>query len=253
MNPPSVGDEIEPVTPEWLNDENRYLASMEYWYPRLKQVEGVRTPKTEWVELEPDIVEEGTIHEMPWADYELEELRNAVEAVGGPPAFLRTDQASNIYEMEDSSKIRSIEEEELRRSAGGVIGFNITRAEVPVCSLVVREWLEIAHFFTAWGSKKIGVELRFFIDDGSVDSWCFDWPKEQIREPSSEEWESLYDKTKQKAEERASECLPMAEKVATAFEGAWSVDFVLTGSGEWYCTDMAPAQMSQKSTELHEV
>jgi hypothetical protein len=260
MEQPSIksADDLDPVTPEWLNDaeSERKVASMEFWYPRLESVSGINTPETAWVALEPDVVEEGTIHEHYWARYDTEELRDAVTSVGGPPAFLRTDQTSDIYNMESSSRINSLSTGELEQSAGGVIGFNVTRAEVPFCSLAVREWLEIEHLFTAWNGKKIGVELRFFVSDGSVDGWCFDWPKSQIR-PDEESWESKYDETKSMAEKRADAVIPQAQTVAERFKhagsGAWSVDFVLTENDTWYCTDMAPKRMSQTANEVHEV
>lgn len=250
--------EISPVTPAWINEaeKKRYPASMEFWYPRLKEVAEITTPKTEWVSLEPSVIEEGTIHEHHWASFDEEELRNAVIAVGGPPAFLRTDQASDIYNMEQSSKIRSLSTKEIKSSAGGVIGFNATKAELPFCSFAIREWLDIESYFTAWSGKKIGVELRFFISDGTVESWCFDWPKNQIQ-PDTDDWEQKYEKTKEVAESYANDVLPLAQKVAKRFAnvstGKWSVDFVLTTSGEWYCTDMAPKQMSQVANEVKHV
>lgn len=250
-------DEINPVTPDWLNDaeSERMVASMEYWYPRLQEVD-VKTPDTEWVALEPDVIDEGTIHEHYWAQYDMDELREAVKSVDGPPAFLRTDTASNIYNMEDSSKVQSTTDEELEKSAGGVIGFNAMRAEIPFCSLVVREWLDIQYLFTSWGGKKVGVEIRTFVSDGEVEGWCFDWPRSELK-PDDSDWEEKYEETMEQAESRAEEVIPMAEKVAKRFDGvgsgAWSVDFVLTEDDEWYCTDMAPKRMSQVANEINEV
>lgn len=259
MDEPTVQgvDALNPVTPDWVNDaeSERYVASMEFWYPRLKEVD-VRTPNTAWVALEPSIVDEGTIHEHYWAEYDIEELRDAIKAVGGPPAFLRTDMASNIYDMQAASKISSLSNKEIKRSAGGVIGFNTMQAEIPFCSLAVREWLDIQHLFTAWDGKKIGIEIRTFVSDGEVESWCFDWPKGELQ-PDTEDWEDQYEATMRRAEEQAEEVIPMAQKVAERFDGvgsgAWSVDFVLTEDDVWYCTDMAPKRMSQVSNEPHEV
>lgn len=259
MKPPEIKstDEIKPVTPDWVNevDTERYPASMEYWYPRLQQVDEVTTPDTAWVALEPDKIHEGTRDEYYWAEYNIEELRNAVKKVGGPPAFLCTDMASNIYDME-TSHITALDDEHLNRAAGGVLNFNVIRAEIPFCSFAVREWLDIKHFFTAWGGKKIGVEIRAFVSNGSVDGWCFDWPKNQLK-PDTEGWEDEYERTMNLAESRGEEVIPMAQAVAEQFKnagtGEWSVDFVLTENDEWYCTDMAPKRMSQVSNDLHEV
>lgn len=260
MKQPSIQpvENVSPVTPDWLTnaESERLVASMEFWYPRLQTVDGIQTPETAWVSLEPDVIEEGTIHEHYWANYDANEVREAVKSVGGPPAFLRTDQASDIYDMEYSSKIRSLSTKEIETSVGGVIGFNAMRAEVPFSSLAVREWLDIDYFFTAWDGKKVGVEIRTFVSNGEVESWCFDWPRNQLQ-PDVEGWEELYQKTQTKAEERVSEILPQAQKVAERFEdagsGEWSVDFVLTTEDGWYCTDMAPKRMSQVASNLHTV
>ena len=257
MKPPSIKQpsELEPVTPEWLNqaESERFPASMEFWFPRLQQIDILNLPETSWVSLEPTKIHEGTIHELHWAECDISELRNAVETVGGPPAFIRTDQASDIYNMEDASKITSLSNKSLQSCVSGVLNFSITKAEVPITSLVVREWLDIVNYFTAWGGKKIGVEIRVFVSDGIVDGWCFDWKKSHI-DSNSSDWKSKYEQTKQRANRHANEVAEMAQAVADEFSdvgtGAWSVDFVLTTDEKWYCTDMAPKRMSQKSNSI---
>lgn len=248
--------ELSPATPEWLNEAERfrYPASMEVWYPRLLEVD-VRTPETVFVELESDMIEEGTIHEMHWASFDTGELQTGVRSVGGPPAFLRSDMASNMYDMENGSRVSSLDADSVEKSANSVIDFNVQRASVPFSSLVVREWLDIKHWFTAWGGKRIGVEIRVFVSDGEVESWCFDWPPHI--DADVEYWMSLYKRTKGCAERRVDEVLPKAERVAERFadvgSGEWSVDFVLTEDDGWYCTDMAPKELSQVETEPNPV
>lgn len=227
-------------------ERRRFHATMEYWYPKLSAIPEVQTPQTEWVNLETSIIEEGTVHEMTSATYDIEELREAVRRVG-TPAFIRTDMTSNI---KDSSniKITSLKTVELEKCAGSVIKFNRNWAEVPFSSLVIREWLDIENYFTVWDGKKAGIEVRFFTSGSAVESWCFDWDKSEIS-PDQTNWEDKYTQSKQIVQENISSVLPQAQKVADTFAeygtGSWSVDFVRTTDGEWYCTDMAPRNQSQ--------
>lgn len=251
MKPPEIRpwDAFEPVTPEWLNEaeRGRYPASMEFWFPRLLEVDGINIPETEWVNLEPETVHEGTIHEMYSADYEFDELISAIGSIDGPPAFLRTDMASNGLDY-GGACIESLDEEEVRKVTGNVLHFNIALAEVPFSSLVVREWLDIISFGT-----EFGVEVRVFIENGEVDRWGFYWPEDDV-----DCTEEIHSKTKRIADERGEGVLGMASRVAERFDevdviDGWSVDFVLTEDDVWYCTDMAPASMSMKPDQLYTV
>jgi len=228
------------------SEKKRFSGTMEYWYPPLSKISNVKTPQTEWVNLKTVKIEPGTIHEMTSATYDMEELREAVKRIG-LPAFIRTDMTSSIKES-DTMKIESLSQTELQKCAGQAIKYNRNWAEVPFSSLVVREWLDIEHYFTVWGGKKVGVEIRFFTSGSTVESWCFDWNPEEIR-PDTNNWKEDYQKTKDIAKENVEEVLPKAQAVANKFKdygtGSWSVDFVRTTNGEWYCTDMAPRKQSQ--------
>jgi hypothetical protein len=250
-------EEWDPVFPKELTevDRKRFPGTMELWYPELKTLAGVNTPRTAWVNLERHIIEEGTVHEMTSGTYNVEELRAAVKQVGGPPAFIRTDMSTNIKDS-DGMKITSIDTPELESSAGSIIQYNRSWAEVPVSSLVVREWLDIEHFFTAWDGKKIGVEVRFFSEGSSLEGWCFDWDPSELQ-PDNSNWKELYDKTESIAEEHISEITDQAQTVANHFSsigtGSWSIDFVRTVDGTWYCTDMAPRNQSQVAQKLRSI
>lgn len=235
-------------------ERKRFPATMEYWYPKLSDISSVKTPQTEWVNLETSIIEEGTVHEMTSATYDIEELRGAVQRVG-TPAFIRTDMSSNIKDS-TNIKITSVNTLELQQCAGSVIKFNRNWVETPFSSLVIREWLDIENYFTVWDGKKAGLEVRFFTSGSAVESWCFDWDKSEIS-PDQKDWEDRYDHSKQIVQNNISSVLSQAKKVANKFAdygtGSWSVDFVRTTDGEWYCTDMAPRNQSQVCHEPFEL
>lgn len=250
MEPPEVNpvSSINPVTPDWLNyaQQSRYPASMEFWYPRLTEVSGLNLPQTEWVSLQASKVDEGTIHEMYSATYDFSEVKSALDSIG-IPAFVRTDQASD-GRQKGGACIESHTESEIRSTIGAVLDFNITWAEVPFCSLVIQEWIDKQSVSEA----DFGVEVRFFIENGEVLNWGFYWPESDVNINSSD-----YSHLQRIAKENITQIIPSVQKIAERFDGvnssAWSVDFVLSKDTKWYCTDMAPKEMSMEPENLYSV
>lgn len=224
---------------------------MRHWWPRLKDVD---VPKPETVEVDAE-KQQTEIGKLPNGemDYltcyypDTDEIRDAVERVGGPPAFLRTDQASNKHAMEGGSRIESLED--VRQNVWSVVEHNKMAGLVglPYDRFYVREWLELNHEYTAFRGTPIATELRFFLYDGDIHSCGFYWPEEAIRRPDDEEWEEKHQWVRDEAFTKVNHRFARmyAERVAEEFsEGYWSVDFALTEDGEWYCIDMARGEVS---------
>lgn len=246
MEDPSITsvNTYNPVTPDWLNgpESERFPASMEYWYPYLQQVD-VQTPTTSWVKLTPDVIEEGTINEMYWADFDITEFKSAVSDVGGPPVFLKTDMAA--AETSEESILTSLDEESIQLTSGSVIGHN-TNAEIPFSSFAVRELLNTVSY------ESLDVEIRTIISTtGDVKKWGFYWPEKHVECSTS-----AYQQAREVAENSGEDVIPLAQRVADRFESVsgvkegWSVDFILTENNGWYCTDMAPARFSTQHETL---
>lgn len=256
MDTPNPDEEVEPVIPDEFVEEPRLYASMENWGPRLQEV--APTPKTEWVELQPDKINEGTKHEMYFADWDNSEVREAIEAVGGPPAFIRTDQASAKHKFDEAAIIEGLNEKEINSTVGSLISDNTSKGIVglPFSSLVVREKLDISHELVAWNGLRVGAEARFRISDNEVMDWVFYWEEGAVEqglrrvEDVPSDWKEQLETTRKEVEKNLDEALLIVQRVAEEFDGFWTVDTALTTEGEWYCIDMAPAKMSHYNEEV---
>lgn len=233
-------------------EELRNQSSMRYWWPRL---EDVNIPKPETIEIDAT-KQEIELGELPNGEMDLltcywpenmDDVRDAVEQVNGPPAFLRTDQASNKHGMDGGSRIDSLED--VDQNVWNVVEHNKMAGMfgLPYDRFYVREWLDLEHYFTAFRGTPIAVELRFFLYEGEVHSCGFYWPKDAIRRPSIDDWEEKHMWLRDSAFAKGTHdrVRRYAEAVAEEFsEGYWSADFALTENGEWYCIDMARGEVS---------
>lgn len=231
-------------------EDLREKASMDHWWPRLAQAD-VPTPQTVRVGMQEQQVEDSsnvaggfTVKRPDTAD-----VIDAIETVGGPPAFLRTDQASAKHRMEEASKVDSLDEETVGLHVWEVIEFNEMAGffGLPYETFYVREWLDLLSYYTAFSGTPIAAELRFFILDGTVEQSGFYWPQDAIRRPDRDDWQDAHERLKQQTFRdgtfNAAEVL--ADRVADEFDdGYWSADFALSDDGQWYCIDMAPGELS---------
>ncbi len=216
--------------------------SMLNWYPTLKDVEGVKTPKTEIVEAERLSEDKGAI------DYDYDEVLEAVEEVGGFPVFIRTDLSSAKHNMRNVSEVR--EEGELKKKIYDLALDNLCKSMfgLDFKALVVREWLDLKHDFEAFrGDAPIGYEIRAFINGGIM---CkhFYWPKGSIEKlhgiHKPPDWEDKWRQTKVNTMKRWEEVKPKVEAVSKVFSDSWSLDFALAEDGTWYAIDMGKYEQS---------
>lgn len=225
----------------------RKRSSMRHWYPKLKAVEGVNTPDTEWVEIRDWEDAQEFTEGVPMGLIDDGEVIDAIESVGGPPAFIRSDQASHKHGMEKASKVTSTDPEHVHDHVFETLMFNELAGfeALPYTHLAVREWLDLKHEFTAFSGTPIASELRFFIRDGEAECYHFYWPAEAMRKPDAEDWEARLAQVRDHALAKAdTEVRPLAERVAGEFDGYWSVDFAETVDGEWFAIDMAVGKAS---------
>lgn len=159
------------------NLDNIDTSSLLNWYPWVKDL--VPTPRTEIVKLK-----RGTsgFQDIP-CTWDLNEVKAAIDKVGGYPVFIRTDLASNKHEMARGSKVEC--EEDLNSHIANVIEFNEIAGflGLPYTCLVVREWLDLwqPDSFMAFDGTVIGKEIRFFINEQDVACWHYYWPEDSIR------------------------------------------------------------------------
>ena len=235
-------------------DNVRQRSSMTHWYPRLEKT-GVPTPETEWVHIRDwDAATEFT-EGVPMPD--IDAVREAVETVGGPPAFVRSDQASDKHSMAKASRVTSTDEDHLFDHVFEVLQFNNLAGftGLPFTDLAVREWFDLKHEFTAFGETPIASEIRVFLHEGDVHDYGFYWPADAIEQhgPTHNngdglrgDWRTLLSQVREHALGSAEDdVLPLAEQVGEEFaDGYWSVDFAETNDGDWYAIDMAVGKAS---------
>lgn len=223
-------------------------SSMDHWWPRLKGVD-VMVPETVAVE----IAGEGTFQDgltLPVPDEG--ELRAAIETVGGPPAFLRSDVTSTKHDMGKGSRVETLDG--AKANIAGIVEQHHLAWGMPMPSTYyVREWLDLDSKFRAWAydhhdyATPIAPELRFFLLDGEIHDFGFYWPKDAIRKPDTDDWEAKWEQTRDVAlnDHRVNAAETYARRVAEEFDtGYWSVDFALTRRDQWYAIDMARGELS---------
>jgi len=213
---------------------------MDHWWPRLEPLD-VPTPETAQVDCHvPD-------HEdsLPIGRPTVEDVRAAIATVGGPPAFIRTDQTSAKHQFEDGAHLDDVDAEQINRAIARLRDQHGMAFGMPTPThYYVREFLALEHTFRAFGSTPIAAELRFFLLDGDVHDSGFYWPREAIKCPDRNDWLRGHAKIAARARSEAGRALDYACRVADEFDdGYWSCDFALE-DGTWYCIDMAPGEIS---------
>ena len=228
----------------------RQAASMRYWWPKLKRC-SVPVPETTVIPIRE--WEEATQFTEGVPVPDCTEITPVIES-HGPPAFIRTDQASNKHKMKTSSKVASSDYETVRDHVCYLIRFNKMAGftGLPWRDIVVRDWLNLKHKFKAFEHTPVAAEIRLFIYNNTVKDYGFYWPEAALEQhfnhtpelPS--EWKTKRDQLEQEALSDVDTVQSLAQTVAEEFSGYWSIDFAQTTNDGWYAIDMAPGIASQK-------
>lgn len=225
----------------------RQAGSMRHWWPKLESC-SVKTPETEVIEVRDWEAATEFYEGIP--SINVDRVIDAVDEVDGPPAFIRTDQASDKHRMGSASRLPTSARETVEDHVREVLSHNemAGMTGLPWRDVVVREWLDLDHTITAFEQTPIAKELRVFIHEGDVHDYAFYWPNDALHdyrathEPElPDDWEDLLNADREDTLNRfESEVKPLALTVAEEFDGYWSVDFALTTDDDWYAIDMAP-------------
>lgn len=238
----------EAVTAAERDRELREETSMTHWWPRVADLD-VPTPQTVRVGVEAVSIDDGapaTDGTMSVEFPDKADLADAIETVGGPPAFVRSDQMSEKHRMDQGSKFTSADPEAFGSNAWTLLERHLMAMGVPRPQCYyVREWLDLNHAFTAFGGTAIASELRWFINDGEIHDVDFYWPADAIQRPDSETWREDLAALREHALNAVEVVEPYVQTVAEEFDsGYWSVDFAETADNDWYLIDMARGEVS---------
>lgn len=219
------------------------MNSMTFWFPILQDI-GIPVPKTIFVHLDPADRRALSDHQAPKGISRfMNELTEAIKNVG-VPAFLRTEFLSDKHAWKDTCFINQTSKEYLLRHL-------IRLAETSELAdiergiqyhfFAIRQMIPTAPVLTYFaGDMPITTEIRYFVRNGAIECKHPYWPREVFEEVEELDYESLttIDPTEQ------AELDKMANFIGHHFSGLWSIDFLRSKDGQWYCTDMALGERS---------
>lgn len=227
---------------------------LSFWFPMLKAT-GVPVPKTEIISLNQGLWFNDGSEEMEDPGEAEARRKNiddlcsmigfAAEGLGGYPVFLRTGQTSgkhswvNTCFLSDPLKIRDHVYEIWEYSeCADIIGLDTS-------VWAVREMLKTSAPFTAFNGFPVTKERRYFFKDGAVCGFHPYWPPVAVEEHVGfKDWRAELDKLNFQSSEEMKELHDLTTKVAKAFPGAWSLDWLWTTDRGWVAIDMAEAHRS---------
>lgn len=223
---------------------------MLYWFPKIKDIEGIQYPKTEFVKVSWGYDYYKYISEEPIPQDVIERLKITARRIGYP-LFMRTDHLSGKHSL--AGFISYIENEDMlvknlyrlleESACAGLMG-------LPVEAIVLREYVELDACFKAFGGIPIAKERRYFIKDGKVlchhpyweEAAIRFWKSCGIKEPDN--WRKKLAKINKESKKEVKLLTKKAQLVANVMEGFWSIDFAHTKDGRWILIDMAVGEDS---------
>ena len=222
-------------------------SSLFYWWPR---IEGLPIPKPETVLIEvlgPEVPPFDRIRfwvRVLKGDEELPcgAIREAADRLGYP-LFIRTDLCSAKHSFLDTCYVP-----DKRRLMPNLIrlideNLSLNIVGLPFRGFVFRRYVEPAWRFRAFNGLPIAPERRCFIRDGELEAVYAYWPEEAILRPDREGWEDMLREMNSIGEE-VEKFRRWCRLIGEVLPGYWSVDFMLTSTGEWILIDMAEGDKS---------
>ena len=243
---------------EQTNPVEEQKINLAYWYPVLQTI-NMRTPKTVIVHTGGVNLEELTEGKKPdGLDVFLKRMKAELKNFTFP-VFLRTGMTSYKHDWKNTCYLEKEKDllNHIAKLTEASIIANIAGFPFDYSFWVIREMLETEPIFHSFsGQMPITKEYRFFIKDGKVQCYHPYWPKEAFEIMNVKLTKEKNKKLKeiQKLDKEDEEELKaMANYIAQYFKGYWSVDFLKTKSGLWYCIDMATGDRSYHWSECEHI
>ena len=221
-------------------------ASMKYWYPIVGELSSIPQPKTRLVDIGEEKLSSIIDHELSQREFEdiVERIEEAINEIGSPPVFMRTDLMSGKHNWINTCFVIS-------RKIIGANLYNLIE-ENYMCfmreqpsAIYIREYIPLFSIFTAfWGNMPVSKERRYFINGGKVLCHHPYWPKEAIHKPSIDKWETALELLNKETFDEINLLSAYSQLVSQKIEGYWSVDYAMSKDGTWYLIDMAPGEQS---------
>lgn len=229
--------------------------SLEQWYPLVAPIVG--TPATAIVKAAADmapLLYEGE-RDAPDISMEFHQLcdgiAKAADLLGGYPVFLRTGLMSGKHQWDRTCHLPS--EAAIESHVRAIVEYSELAdifGDRPTDIWVVRELLDTWPAFHAFGGNMpITRERRYFFEDGKVIGHHPYWPDEAFVDErvDRDDWKQRLVGLNYEDPAEVKLLTAQTEMVAAVIPGAWSVDWLWTGTHHperWYLTDMAWAEQS---------
>lgn len=236
-----------------MNYEKNCLS---YWFPKLEEV-GLPVPKTVWIDFDQKIggVSEA-LRKMFWMedlnDLETERLSKFTYSLKfmaqsiGYPLFMRTGQTSHKHSWEETCLVTN--EKQLIKNAQALTEYSLMadmKTGLPINVWALRQIIETTPAFFAFNNMPITKEFRYFIKEGKIDHVQPYWPADAIEgHTQDKDWRLKLEAMNKLRKDEEKDVLELINKVATIFDGYWSVDVLKDKFGKWYVTDMATGEDS---------
>lgn len=213
---------------------------MIHWFPKLRKLD-VPTPESQpipWEKVE---------GELPTWDANV--AAEFVENLGGE-AFVRSDYKSAAMALNAGSHVHNHSQEAIDETVLELISQHVMM-QIPIGKhMWLREWLDLD--WCGYARETLHPECRAFIEDGEV--LCYH-PRLSGFDAFADHHDSAVEAinsawSKESEFPRHHEGLETySKRVASEFEGSWSVDFVMDRNGAWWCIDMALRALTDRSGE----
>ena len=163
--------------------------------------------------------------------------------------FVRTDLCSAKHDGPTSYRLANDDE------ALHVVGRTIEDAELKLwpeavpAAILVRQWINIAAPFSAFGGHPIGHEWRYFVSGGAVACRHYYWPQMAIKFFAGltppPDWPTSLLALAHSTPPLDINALALRAGLALQDRhDGWSVDFAKDDAGAWWLIDMARAERS---------
>lgn len=232
---------------ELLDRRMKWAASFDkncisHWFPII-QAAGIHVPETIIVRAEEELT--------PWAYGEppacvnsfAQQVMEAADTIGYP-CFLRSGQTSAKHSWRETCFLAD-------RNEVGPQMYRIAEfaamVDLPTTCFAIRKLIPTSPVFTAFhGHMPITREFRFFVLDGETIHWQPYWPPAAVEEgrPSSTRWREQIEVMNRFEGGEYVSLSTQSERIGKQIGGYWSIDWLQSSDGDWFCTDMAVGDAS---------
>ena len=217
------------------------------WFPSIKSV-GLRVPETIMLPYNHGSavcwIEDGSGKKEDWENA-VSGAKEAAKEIGYP-VFIRTDLASAKHD--GIASFRAACEEEITTCVGRTIYDNELKFgfDIGPTHIMVRQWLNLHHTFTAYQGMPVAREWRFFADSRSVFCAHPYWPDGAVEDgiPNIDDWREKLKLLNELPHNYGELCSLAMRAAAACGDDRWSVDFAMDRDGSWWLIDMARMENS---------